>query len=480
MTSLTQIPDKVLYDAFHEEERREWARRRLLKFTRYTHLEYLVFPFNVMLCEYLDAFARGEIKRLIITAPPQHGKTELVSLRLSAYLMGKFPGCKVMSCSYNQTKSNGNSRKARSIVRSPEYNELFPDATLSDERKAMDEWELGNGSSYLARGVGGGISGYGFNFGILDDLIRNRKDAESLTIRESIWDWFLSDFWTRKAKDAGIVHITTRWHEDDPAGRMIKEQPDEGWVVLNFTALAHKKDEIIEGSDPPVSLGRMPGKALCPDLHPKEELEATKKVVGSYVWSSEYDGKPRSKKSKKIHRHWFEIVDRAPEDLKWYRFWDLAVSEEESADRTAGIAMARDADGYYYLRDLVADYWEWPVAKKVIFTSCRIDGPKVMVGVEQSGQQKGFIREMQTDEKFAKYAIRGYTVDGGKLIRALPWIARAEARKIRLVRGRWNSKFLDVCSDFTGVGDKEDDEIDAVSGAYHMVHNAWSPRIGVV
>jgi len=331
-----------------------------------------------------------------------------------------------------------------------------------------------SGGSYKCAGIGGGISGRGFHYGIIDDPIKERKEAESQTTRESIWNWYTSAFYTRRAPGAQILLITTRWHMDDLAGRLLK-QYEEGagvkWTVLNLPALCLGNDDV---------LGRRIGEPLWPERFSKEEMEQIKKVVGAYDWSSLYEGNPVPSGGEKIKREWFKIIDQAPEDLFWYRYWDLAVTAKASADSTASICMARDDKGNYYLKDMITGQWTWPDVRRVMLASCQLDGYEVPVGIEKAGQQGGFIDDVLSDPQFADFCVKAYSVDNDKLTRALPWIARAEAGKVFIVRGKWVNNFLDVCSSFTGFGDKQDDEIDAVSGAYRMVNEEVETTVRLI
>jgi len=400
--------------------------------------------------------------------------SEIVSRRLPPYILGRKKKVEVIATSYSQSLASFNSRKARNIISTYEYQKLFPYVQLSKERAAVEEWETTSDGSYKCAGIGGGIGGRGFHYGIIDDPVKERKEAESQTVREGIWDWYTSVFYTRRAPGAQILLITTRWHKEDLAGKLLT-QYEEGagvkWTVLNLPALCISNDDI---------LGRRIGEPLWPERFSKAEMEQIRKVIGAYDWASLYEGSPVPSGGEKIKREWFDVIDKPPEDLTWYRYWDLAVTAKSTANRTASICMAKDEDGHYFLKDLIHGQWSWPQVRKIILTSCHIDGAGVSVGIEKGGQQGGFIDDVLADPQFADYDIKAYPADTDKLTRALPWIARAEARKIHLVRGRWINDFLDVCGDFTGLGDARDDEIDAVSGAYRMTNEVIETTIRLI
>src|SRR5206468_3028498 len=139
---------------------------------------------------------------------------------------------------HEQTQTNPNTTTPYSAFRTPH---------LRRRLNTVAEWETGLGGGVRAVGVGGGITGFGANLVIIDDPVRSRAEAESKTYREKIYDWFNDDLYTRLEPNASIILIQTRWHEDDLAGRLLKEAEDGGehWDVISLPAL----------SEPPASAG---------------------------------------------------------------------------------------------------------------------------------------------------------------------------------------------------------------------------------
>jgi phage terminase large subunit-like protein len=121
-----------------------------------------------------------------------------------------------------------------------------------------------------------------------------------------------------------------------------------------------------------------------------EALQRIRENIGIYDWEALYQQRPQPPGGGKIKREWFKVIDRAPENLDWARFWDLAVSTKTSADYTASIAGAEDADGNIYLRDMIRGRWEWPDTHKLLIQTAQAE-PYVRIGIEEAGQQRGFI-----------------------------------------------------------------------------------------
>lgn len=402
----------------------------------------------------------------MIFTPPRHSKSELVSRRLPPYIFGHYPQAEIIHASYAESLITSMSRAARTIMASQEYNEIFPDSRLSDEKSAVEEWTLQSGGVYKCAGVGGGITGRGFNFGIIDDPIKDRAEAESFRMREALFDWYTSTFFTRQYPGARILLTQTRWHEDDLSGRLIRlmktEPGADKWVIVSLPALAPNREDRHQ-FDP-----RKVGEALWPTLFDREKLLKFKANLGNYDFSALYQQRPSPSGGSRIQRGWFEEVSAAPKGLHWVRYWDLAISKRTSANKTASAAMAKDNEDFYYIKEGVTMRKEWPDVEKRIGVQASIDNI-INIGVEEAGQQKGFIDSLV--RKYPMLAIRAIKSDQDKLTRALPWIAQAESGRVRVVRGPWLESFYEECQMFTGVNDREDDQIDMVSGAYSMIQS---------
>lgn len=204
--------------------------------------------------------------------PPQHGKSELVCRRWPAWLLGRSPAVKVIACTHTATLAEAHSRDVQRIIDSPAYRRLFPAVRLPAKdsaggryKRTDDFWELPQGGYFRAAGVGGAITGLRFDVGIIDDPIKSAHEAESPTMRESIWQWYTHDFLTRRSRDARIVVVMTRWHRDDLVGRVLRQEPGE-WEVVKLPAILDGQEQ--HRDDP-----RQQGEALWPQFMPVEELD---------------------------------------------------------------------------------------------------------------------------------------------------------------------------------------------------------------
>lgn len=409
----------------------------------------------------LAEVTRGECKRLMVFMPPRHGKSELITVRYTAWRLLQDQRLNVILGSYNQKLADKFSRRIKRIVRgaaSP-----LPNNPLLN---AMSEWETSGGGVVRAVGVGGGITGFGAGLIVIDDPVKNRAEAESATYRERVWEWFNDDIYTRMEPNAAIILIQTRWHEDDLAGRLLKEMKDGGepWEVVSLPALA-------EDGDP---LGRKPGTALCPKLFPVKTLLKYQKKLGTYSFSALYQQRPAPAEGGQFKREWFtKIVDAAPRGLRWKRGYDLAISTKTSADYTASFRCAYDRRGNLYIADGYRARIEYPEQRRYI-VACMNDEGDTEHGIESAAHGKAVVQELRSDENVRRFAFREVKVAGDKLTRALTWLNLAEEGKVFLVRGPWIDEFVDEIARFpTG---RHDDQIDAVSVAVQMLGPAKKQR----
>jgi predicted phage terminase large subunit-like protein len=234
----------------------------------------------------LDRVTRGEIARLMVFLPPRHGKSEQGTIRYPVWRLENNPSLRVIIGAYNQTLAEKFSRKARRLAVS-----RFP---LARDRKAVDDWETLSGGGVRAVGVGGGVTGQGGDLILIDDPVKSREEAESEAYRDRVWDWYTDDLYTRQEPGAAIVLTTTRWHEDDLAGRILKSSDAPSWTVICLPALA-------EADDP---LGRPEGAALCPERYDVATLESIKAIQGRSFYAL-YQQRPVPESGGRFKREWF-------------------------------------------------------------------------------------------------------------------------------------------------------------------------------
>lgn len=452
----------------------EAARASLLAFTLRTYGRYVAEPVHELIAGALGEVVSGQNDRLMIFAPPQHGKSELVSVRLPAFWLGHHPNLPVAIASYAATLAEDKSRQVRDIVESDEYGALFPAVTTRRDSRAVDHWRLAapNRGTVWAGGVGGPITGHGFGLGVIDDPFENWEQAQSQTIRDKVWEWWRGTFRTRIWENGAIVLIMTRWHADDLAGRLLKSQGDR-WRVLRLPAMAETqedRDRVNKAIQQPLGaadpLGRAPGEPLAPKRFSLEALAGIRQDVGSRVWAAQYQGAPTTPEGERIKRAWFRVVEAGPAlAAERVRYWDKAASAD--GKRTAGVRMSRTADGLYYVEHVIAGKWTTHERRQVMKTAADGDGVGVGVWIEQEPGSSGVDSVQDEIKLLAGYIVYPDRPTGDKDTRLEPFVAQLEAGNVRLVRGEWNELYID---EMTAIPNSVyRDQADATAGAFNRI-----------
>lgn len=425
-------------DAATELLSRRKARNSLIEFTRFTKPDYEVNWHHEVLGKYLDQFVTGEIRRLMVFMPPRHGKSELVSRRLPAYLFGKCPNASIISCSYSADLASRMNRDVQRIIDSPEYHRVFPETTLNSTNirttsrgnylRNSDIFEIvGNTGVYRSAGIGGGITGMGMDFGIIDDPIKNRDEAISHTYREKVWEWYTSTFYTRMEKGASLLLTMTRWHEDDLAGRILAHAKHTGeeWTVINFPAIAEESKSF---DDP-----RESGEPLWPGKYTSSQLDEIRNVLGLYQWLALYQQRPTPIEGGMWKYDTIDAnrVQEAPDNLIRITVGvDPAVSANDGSDETGIVVAGADPFGHFYVLDdasLKGSPHAWGVAAISVYQTRIAD---VIVGEVNNG---GDLIEANLRNIDRNVPFKAVHASRGKQIRAEPIAALYESGRVHHV-----------------------------------------------
>ncbi len=350
---------------------RKIGRNTLLGFTRYTKDDFQVEWYHRLMCKVLDLLIAGKMGHLIITLPPRHGKSELVSRRMPAYILGQQPNAQVIAVSHTQDLANEFSDDVQGIMETDDYHQLFPGTVLPSQaglydvpRRRTDRQQqkkftvLEHRGAYRCAGVNGSIVGKGFNYGIIDDPIKGRKDADSEAKRKEAIQFYRSAFYTRQEQFARMLITTTRWHESDPAGWVLDQareivEDGERWTVLWLPASMeeavpkqYKPSKNITLIGPEFDK-REPGDALWPWKFPKDRLKRIEQAVGSREWAAQYQSRPRPDEGQLFRQSMLKPAVRDdgyiklpsgiqidPKTCLRFNCVDLATSDKTSADWT--------------------------------------------------------------------------------------------------------------------------------------------------
>ena len=396
--------------------------------------------------------------RIIISAPPRHGKSEHTSVHTPVWVLEKYPTKKVILAAYGADLATGFSRRVRDMFTEPSNAALLSTRIRRDASR-VEAFLTQQGGGMSAVGLGGPITGRGADVLLIDDYIKEIKEALSQAHREYIWNWFVTTAYTRLEPNASVIVIATRWHTDDLIGRMLREFPGE-WDYIELPALAEEND----------LLGREPGEALFPQRYDAETLADIRKTLGSIFFQALYQQKPVDETNKLTDPSWFKhkmlLTEYEITRLKWARMWDLAATEE-GGDYTVGMLQGYDAaTGKTYIPDIQRGQWTPEGVERRVLLTAQKDGPNVTIYIEQEPGSAG----KALVEHYKRNVLKDYTVVGvptttKKLIRLQPFLAATEAGDVFLVGdGDWIKPFKEEFDAFPGGAN--DDQMDCAGGAY--------------
>lgn len=290
-----------------------------------------------------DAVAGTGPNRVIVTMPPRHGKSTLVSRAAPVWFLNTWPDRKVGLASYEADFAAEWGHLVREAIRE---HAGWLDVRLDPNFSNRAAWFTTAGGGMFTAGVGGPFTGRGFDLLIIDDPIKNAVEAASPTVRDRLWSWFTSTAYTRLEPGAAVAVLQTRWHEDDLVGRLLRAQQEGGdvWRVIDLPAIA---EPTVERPDP---LGRSEGEPLWAARYDAEALARIRAAVGSSVWSALYQGRPVPADGSVFRRSWLRFYSALPaprEITTWLQSWDLSFGSGGANSYVVGQVWAQaGADRY--------------------------------------------------------------------------------------------------------------------------------------
>ncbi len=296
-----------------KELQRRKARRTFHDFLAYVNPKYQMMWYHKLIADYCQLLFEGVVPKLMITCPPQHGKSEIVSRLFPAWALGVDPDLKMVGCSYSATLAGSFNRAIQRVIGGDEYKTLFPDTFLNDERLAKyrgyqcnaEMFEcVGHSGYYKSVGVGGSLTGTPADIAIIDDPVKDAMEANSPQQRDNVWDWYTTVLSTRLHNASKQMLVMTRWHEDDLAGRILNSPDGKNWKVINIPAVCTLED------DGEFHSGRKVGDALWPERHSIEKLN-TEREKDPNGFNCLYQGDPASADGRLYHefKTWVDKKD---------------------------------------------------------------------------------------------------------------------------------------------------------------------------
>lgn len=404
--------------------------------------------------------------RLIITMPPQEGKSTRVARDFLIWALTQNPEIRIVAGSYGQGLANRNGRVVRNMILGhPELG-----LGIAPDNGSVHEWQIaGHQGGMLAVGRGGLVTGMPAELLVIDDPIKDRKEADSATVRDTCWEWWTESLSTRLAPGAPVVVIMTRWHEDDLVGRLLAAEDGHLWRVLNIPAEADH-DPAKGESDP---LGRQPGQfMLSARGRTERQWRAIRVRVGSRTWNALYQGRPAPAEGGVFKRDWWQeytvplwvtdgTVCRALGFDAVLASWDMAFKDTDQSDYVVGQVWAmRGAD--IYLLDQVRGRWDFPETLRQV-RQLAVKWPDALLKVvEDKANGTAVLAQL-------RHTVPGLVAETpteSKTARAQAVAPLVEARNVHLPApeiAAWVGGFIEECAAFDNGA--HDDQVDAMSQA---------------
>lgn len=328
----------------------------------------------------------GDLQKIMFLLPPRHGKSMTVTETFPSYFIGKDPERRVMAISYGSFLAQKFGRANRQKV--IDFGPALFDIQVNRDHSSSTNWGIkGHRGGMISAGLGSGITGEGADLLIIDDPIKNRKEADSVTYRENLWHEWQNTLVPRLQPGGAVILILTRWHEDDLAGRLLEHEPDE-WEVFSLPAQCEEPEADL--------LGRQQGEYLWPGVGFDHDWgEKRKKEVGTRAWNALYQQRPAPNTGAILKRHWWRFwcykgqaddlkpvtlpipeaegggfIERAAEELpesfdSMAQSWDMAFKDHSDSSYVVGQVWAAKGS-QYYVKDQIRRQLNFPATVKAL------------------------------------------------------------------------------------------------------------------
>lgn len=370
--------------------------------------------------------------RLIVNMPPRHGKTQTVTVRYCAWRLIRDPSLRVIVATHTQALADAVSRQIRRLVREAGVG-------LEREYNRVNDWRTTSGGGVRAAGVGTAIAGFGADLIVVDDPHRNREAADSIRMRDQLWDWWNDDLLTRAEPGAQVIVVMTRFHPDDLVGRILAGNDADRWQVIRLPARADSAD------DP---LGRSLGEPLWPEQFDDAALAVIERATDPRTWAALYQQSPRLAEGVTILPDWFPLYEphqKPPSVGRWIS-WDTSEGAEAGAYSVGWVADV-GIDGALYIVDRVRVRLPFTELVQVMFslaqTHARHGLREVLVERASTGGAAHDVLRRECARAGLPIEVVGVRPASSKIVRAEAASVPIRERLVRLPAGApWLDEFF--------------------------------------
>ena len=369
-----KLPDAVKKEfqktllQWQEKLKIEKCQKNFLSFVKHVWPDFIEGYHHKEVAKKFNEIAEGKLKRLIINMPPRHTKSEFASVYLPAFMVGVNPKLKIIQTTHTSELAILFGRKAKNVIDSPEYNEIF-ETRLQEDSKAAGKWQTAQGGEYYAAGVGGAITGRGADLLIIDDP-HSEQTVLSKDSFERAYEWYTSGPRQRLQPGGSIIVVMTRWSKNDLTGELLKAQSNKNsdkWEVIEFPAI-------------------MPsGRALWPGYWKKDELDKVKSSLSLKKWNAQWMQNPTSEEGAILKREWWRDWEKEelPPLEHVIQSYDTAFLKKETADYSAittwGVFSLEDKGKQLILVDSLKGRYEFPELRRLALEQYKYWQPETVI-----------------------------------------------------------------------------------------------------
>lgn len=405
-----------------------------------------------------------------ISMPPRLGKSTSVRAGV-VYRMVRDPSCQNFYVTFGDGLATDFAYRARKLA-------MVARLPLASDRANVHDWKLdGLDGGLMSTTVGGQITGRGTRGGVIvaDDLIKGREAAESKLVRDKTWSYFTDDMLTRRDDNRASVLVPgTRWHPDDPIGRILRDDLGEEWDHVKLPAVV----DAITGE--PIDGGNR-GQDFDPAHHVPiwseggKDLEWARKerAKGAHRWWSLYQQEPRSRDGK--------IFEHEPARFNLDAFtlgdgWrlnftiDPAGTAKTSSDYWAGVVTALRGYGDACEGRALAKFHLQAKLAAVLRAAKSIrETYPIPLRIECVGgfallpDSISMIDPLMPVEPIPRHFLRG-----DKMARATAYADAWNSGRFAVPLGDDWDEYIDEHLEFTGINDAHDDQVDASAHGWNL------------
>lgn len=422
--------------------------------------------------------------KIVINMPPRHGKTTFCSEWLPLWFLNKYPTKNIMLATYNQKYATHLGRKVKDIIN--KYSDIL-ELQIRKDATASNNFILQSGGGMLSIGANGTMTGRGADLLLIDDPIKNDAQANSITFRDNLWDWFNATAFTRIEKDGSVIVIMTRWHQDDLTGRIINSDTYNEWTHIRLPAIA-------EINDP---LNRNIGMPLWEEKFNIKKLNQVKSQIGEFWFSALYQQNPLNltgnifkrksfryfyiKDGNYILRNSIYLNSKTNEandldkkytininDCPVFAVCDLATTTKQTSDYTVIIIFTITPNQQILILDIIRKKFEASDHLQLLHDVYDKYKP-VLIGIEAVQYQISLVQLARKDG----LPVKELRPDKDKVSRALHIVTLLENEKVFFLNDAfWLYDFENELLNFPNA--KNDDQVDAFAYITYMLHSILS------